>query len=65
MKYNTIFYYSDIDNAYVTSVPRLPGCMSDVKLSRKQLETHIELLMSGSKMRWMMVNQFPKRMKKS
>ncbi len=31
MKYNTIFYYSDIDNAYVTSVPRLPGCMSDGK----------------------------------
>lgn len=31
MKYNTIFYYSDIDKAFVTSVPKLPGCMSDGK----------------------------------
>lgn len=31
MKYNTIFYYSDVDKSYVTSVPRLPGCMSDGK----------------------------------
>lgn len=29
MNYNRIFYWSDPDNAYIVSVPTLPGCMAD------------------------------------
>lgn len=29
MRYNKIYYWSPMDNAYVVSVPSLPGCMSD------------------------------------
>lgn len=30
-KYPILLYWSDDDNCYVTSVPDLPGCMSDGK----------------------------------
>ncbi|MCR4609774.1 MAG: DUF4065 domain-containing protein [Eubacterium sp.] len=30
-KYNIAFYYSDQDDAYITCVPELPGCMADGK----------------------------------
>ncbi|GHV71190.1 HicB family protein [Spirochaetia bacterium] len=30
-KYEIIIYWSEIDSAYLTEVPELPGCMSDGK----------------------------------
>ncbi len=29
MAYNKMFYWSDDDEAYITNVPALPGCMAD------------------------------------
>ncbi len=29
MAYNKMFYWSEDDNAYITNVPSLPGCMAD------------------------------------
>lgn len=29
MAYNKLFYYSRDDNAYITNIPSLPGCMAD------------------------------------
>lgn len=29
MAYNKMFYWSEDDNAYITNVPALPGCMAD------------------------------------
>lgn len=37
MKYNTILYYSEADQSYITSVPSLPGCMSDGKTIEEAL----------------------------
>ena len=36
-KYEIIIYWSEIDNAYITEVPELSGCMADGK-------TYIEAL---------------------
>ena len=37
-KYPVILYWSDEDNCYVTSVPDLPGCMSDGKTPVEAIE---------------------------
>ncbi len=37
-KYEIIIYWSESDNAYVTEVPELPGCMADGATTREALE---------------------------
>ena len=29
MAYNKLFYWSQDDNAFITNIPALPGCMAD------------------------------------
>ena len=31
LKYSMVIYFSEDDNAYIVSVPDLPGCMADGK----------------------------------
>ena len=37
-KYEIIIYWSEIDNAYITEVPELAGCMADGKTYYEALE---------------------------
>ena len=38
MAYNKMFYWSKNDNAYITNVPSLPGCMADGETPQKAVE---------------------------
>lgn len=38
MKYNKMFYWSDDDQAYITNVPSLPGCMADGETIEESLQ---------------------------
>lgn len=38
MAYNKMFYWSKDDNAYITNVPALPGCMADGKTVEESLK---------------------------
>ena len=37
-KYEIIIFWSEQDNAYVTEVPELPGCMADGATTKEALE---------------------------
>ncbi|GHV86515.1 HicB family protein [Spirochaetia bacterium] len=37
-KYEIIIYWSEIDNAYITEVPELSGCMADGKTYSEALK---------------------------
>ncbi|GHV95164.1 HicB family protein [Spirochaetia bacterium] len=37
-KYEIIIYWSEIDNAYITEVPELSGCMADGKTYSEALQ---------------------------
>lgn len=37
-KYEIIIFWSEEDNAYVTEVPELPGCMADGATTKEALE---------------------------
>lgn len=37
-KYEIIIFWSEPDNAYVTEVPELPGCMADGATTKEALE---------------------------
>ena len=37
-KYQIIIFWSEQDNAYVTEVPELPGCMADGPTAKEALE---------------------------
>lgn len=38
-KYEIIIFWSEADNAFVTEVPELPGCMADGATMREALES--------------------------
>ena len=38
MKYETIIYWSEEDNAYIAEVPELAGCMADGTTAKEALQ---------------------------
>lgn len=44
MKYEIIIRWSDRDNAYIASVPELPGCMADGETYQSALQ-NVEVIM--------------------
>ncbi len=44
MAYNKMFYWSDDDNAYITNVPSLPGCMADGSTIEESLKNADEII---------------------
>jgi predicted RNase H-like HicB family nuclease len=44
-KYEIIIYWSETDNAYITEVPELAGCMADGKTCAEALE-NVETVMA-------------------
>lgn len=52
MAYNKMFYWSNDDEAYITNVPALPGCMADgetIEESLKNADTMIDEWISLAK----------------
>ena len=51
-KYSMVMSWPEEDEAYIVSVPELPGCMADGKTPTEAVENAEKLYRNGLKRRW-------------